>query len=385
MIFDADVIKATVASSLRESVTTYFRDAILRGEIPAGQAIPPTRELATLLDTSSPNIHHALAPLVKEGLIVRSKQRGTIVNERQRQLTCAVVYVHNYTFGYLPQFQAMLVEAIGQELRRRGIECRLVIDNITRYGFEQVRQWAELGTIQGIIMPFAGRDWESIGDIAALPVPAVFMTGQVAPGNQPRLPKRRVISLVDTDWRELGRQAVAGLKQQGASRIGLISSIEFMVGEEPHEHPFYSHFRQAAGEAGLELRPEWIQAVATEREYLRTPAMSDRFAYDRCSRLLALAPEARPDGLFIFSDALINGSLLALLQHGVAVPDDLRLVVYRNWEIDAVALPPCVMVGLSVADTASAFVTSVVAQFNGKRVAAVSVPYETRLYQGEAP
>ena len=135
--------------------------------------------------------------------------------------------------------------------------------------------------------------------------------------------------------------------------------------------------------AGLELRPEWLQAAPGDTERLSTPAKMLRFAYERAQTLLALPPGERPDGWFVFSDELITGVLLALLENRVAVPDELKLVLYRNWEIDMVALPPCDMVGVSVAALAASLVDNIVDGFHGRKPKPSNVKYDCVNYKGD--
>ena len=157
-----------------------------------------------MLDTSYPNIHHAFTPLAKEGLITRSKQSGTVVRPRQQRLECVAIYLHHWTFDMLPPFQHALVDFIGRKLREQGVDVRLVIDNFTQFGLDQIRQWARTGRIQGVILPFSDADARAA--IKELPVLAAFQA--------------------KSDWRQLMRLAVAGLKRQGCRKVGLVCSIQ---------------------------------------------------------------------------------------------------------------------------------------------------------------
>lgn len=365
MVLAIEAIKASNAPSLREAITAYFREEIRRGHLPPGSTIPATRELAALLGTSSPNIHHALTPLVKEGLITRDRKRGTIVAERPHELTCIAVYLYYWSLEILPTFQHALIAAFRQQLEARHIECRLVVDNLQQHGLQQIRHWAERGEIQGVIMPFAGVDTKSINAISRMPVPAVFH--------------------MEPNWAELSRQVVAGFRAQGSRRIGVVGSHRRLEGNPPHENAFYGYLRREAQTQGLELCPDWLQVVEDETGHLRTPDAKTRFAYERCGRLLDLPATVRPDGLFVFWDDLITGALLAILQRRLEAPRDLKLVVYRNWELDVVALPPCAMVGLSVATMAGKFIESLASQFHGQPPTDLNMDYELRIVPAPNP
>ena len=58
--------------------------------------------------------------------------------------------------------------------------------------------------------------------------------------------------------------------------------------------------------------------------------MTERFGYESMKTLWSPGP--RPDGLFIFSHSAVRGSLTALLEIGVNIPEELKLVAHGNIE-----------------------------------------------------
>jgi DNA-binding LacI/PurR family transcriptional regulator len=58
--------------------------------------------------------------------------------------------------------------------------------------------------------------------------------------------------------------------------------------------------------------------------------MTERFGYESMKTLWSRGP--RPDGLFIFPHTAARGSLMALLELGVNIPSDLKLVAHGNIE-----------------------------------------------------
>jgi DNA-binding LacI/PurR family transcriptional regulator len=358
------------APSLRESVTTYFRDAIMTGKLRPGDSLPTSRELAELLNTSYPNVHYGLAPLVKEGLVTRSRKGGTVVNDRPRKLTCVAIYVYHCNLDDIPQFQHTLIDLIRSELMDKGIEARLIMDNASRYGLEQLTQWAGLGQIQGIIMPSAS-DREAVKAFQKLPVSFSCLETSGAH------------SLIRMDLKGLIRLAMAGVKKQGGRKLGVVSSIE-RFSDDGQETQFYLDLQKEALAAGIEIRPEWLQTISKRDDYIKTHALCTEFGFDRCERLLQRPKAERPDSLFIFSDGLVTGVMLALMKHRVDVPNDLRLVIHRNWEIRIPLFTPCVMVGLSIAEIASALTANLTTQFNGGKVEKILIRYESREFETES-
>jgi DNA-binding LacI/PurR family transcriptional regulator len=58
--------------------------------------------------------------------------------------------------------------------------------------------------------------------------------------------------------------------------------------------------------------------------------MTGHFGYESMKTLWSR--DTRPDGLFIFPHTAVRGSLMALLELGVNVPGDLKLVAHGNIE-----------------------------------------------------
>ena len=88
-----DTIRARVAAANAASGPKYqvLRDAILdaitSGEWPAGMQLPTEAKLSKLLPYSLGTIQKAYGQLVKEGLVVRSRGRGSFVAPAQRQMS----------------------------------------------------------------------------------------------------------------------------------------------------------------------------------------------------------------------------------------------------------------------------------------------------------
>jgi DNA-binding GntR family transcriptional regulator len=66
---------------LHHQLTEQVRALIRDGSLPAGAALPPEPDLADALGISRTTIRQAIAPLVREGLLLRERGRGTFVQE----------------------------------------------------------------------------------------------------------------------------------------------------------------------------------------------------------------------------------------------------------------------------------------------------------------
>jgi DNA-binding LacI/PurR family transcriptional regulator len=154
--------------------------------------------------------------------------------------------------------------------------------------------------------------------LTALPVPvAALSVHRDCPGQ------------VDFLYSDLMIYVVRRLAELGVRRPALIMNVVPEAATETNNPQdvtrFYENFTRAAADLGMETRPEWIIHPSPS-----TPMSIERFGYESMKTLWSRSP--RPDGLFIFPHTAVRGSLLALLELGVNIPGDLKLVAHGNIE-----------------------------------------------------
>jgi len=74
----------------------------------------------------------------------------------------------------------------------------------------------------------------------------------------------------------------------------------------------------------------------------------------------------RPDGLFVYPDSLARGVFYAALELGVRVPEDLRLVVHRNEEIEMFCPFPVTWITVRAKDFAVGLMRQIRLQVAGR-------------------
>ena len=120
-------------------------------------------------------------------------------------------------------------------------------------------------------------------------------------------------------------RAVGELAARGRRRVGVITTAS--------RHEAVCAWLSRAAESGLEIRPEWVQAV-----HLDYPAWA------RNAAQLLMSPELRhrPDGLIITDDNLVPPATAGFAAAGVRVPDDADVIAHTNfpWPTPS-ALPAC--------------------------------------------
>lgn len=76
MLFEVD---PTAAAPLSAQIAVQIRGAMGRGELVAGQRLPPARDLADALDVNMHTVLRAYSELRDEGLIELRRGRGAVV------------------------------------------------------------------------------------------------------------------------------------------------------------------------------------------------------------------------------------------------------------------------------------------------------------------
>ena len=121
------------------------------------------------------------------------------------------------------------------------------------------------------------------------------------------------------------RLAVKHLAEVGAKRIA------YLTGPERFEAVLLRRrgYQSALAEAGLTEHPE----------YYRPGPWSETWGRDAVAQLFDGDAE-RPDGLFCGNDQIARGAVEALRDRGIAVPGEVAVVGFDNWEVLAEASRP---------------------------------------------
>ncbi len=130
--------------------------------------------------------------------------------------------------------------------------------------------------------------------------------------------------LVQTDSVRGAYDAVKLLLQQGYSRIAIIS------GPKTHSTGIdrLNGYLAALRDANITPLPEYVQVV----EFM------EQTGYEAAMRLLALTP--RPDALFVTNVDMTIGTIRALHECNVHIPDDVGLVGFDEFPFASILVPP---------------------------------------------
>ena len=174
--------------------------------------------------------------------------------------------------------------------------------------------------VDGIIVTGKRIDRRLPLDLSAVAIPVIYAFTDSPKGS---------VTLVSDDAQG-AREAVAWLARLGRRHIAHVTGPEAFasVGDRADA------FRQIAGADAPVLYGDWSEA----------------WGHAAVKRLWS-GGGSRPDGIFCGNDQIARGVVDALREHNVAVPRDVSLVGFDNWEIVAAATrPPLTTVDMNLKD-----------------------------------
>lgn len=157
------------------------------------------------------------------------------------------------------------------------------------------------------------------------------------------------------------RQTVRTFLENGHRKIGFIGS----------------HYTlQETRDLILDTRLYYFKNMLTDRglyreEFVLDCEMNSRSSYRVMSEFLDSGKE-RPTALFISSDAMANGVLKALDEHGVRVPDDMSIIAFNDTPLSQNTMPPLSSIRVLQFELAEAALASMELKRNG-----IKYPFKT--------
>jgi len=348
-------ISVTTAPHAAVQIAGQVRGMIRSGELQPGSKIPATEDLAAICGSTISTVQRALAALTQEGLLVRQRRSGTFVRGRALKLNSIGIYFPCDPWS-IEEYASkrVLVSALKELGAARDIKISYWID--PRPSQSQGEPWSELvsaiqtSQIDGLIVPLA--DWPHLNWLDKLQIPHVFSA--TAP-----LPRAFA-----ADYSQLVKLSLQAAVDQGARSIGIISPLGAEAKHpdgSPHpDQEFFLEFIHEAHAKGLAVKNEWV-FTGKDDEGSRDQKM---WGYRRMHELWA--QPTHPETLLVYPDTSAEGAVMALLELGVRVPRDLKLVLGKNEEIPLFCPMPAEFIVLSLRAVAKDLIDAVEAQFYGR-------------------
>jgi DNA-binding LacI/PurR family transcriptional regulator len=334
-----------------QRIALSLREDILNGKYAPGTLLPSTEDFAAALGTSYYTVHTALKTLDKEGWVKRLQGHGTYVAEpEQRFLSAGIYHSLNIFSDEEAFFQRRLNDALVNKLHALGKTTQLIVDSRPEDQQTEIFPPLEQAIFQRHIHCVIAPNVNSKGlpIMSHLTLPVAFMH------SQPRKP--------GVNFDEVGflRGGIQRLAEQGCRSIGFITNVPTIDGD-------FKNFMREIRSAGLETRTEWM---------IQPPEFQFRLMeYGFRAFRQLWKSSARPDGLLVYPDIAARGVVTAVLQAGVRVPDDLKLVFHRNAHLSMLCPFPVTWAISDEHAAADGLIDSLQKQFAGEKLSPVLVPY----------
>lgn len=303
-----------------KEIAAHLRTLIKSGGLASGTGIPSTKDLAAAWGVFPNTVKLALDPLVKEGLLDRRQNRGTFVLDGHRKIRRLGIYEN---FGAIApadrDFLVSLQIELARVLEKQNAELKVWVDSkkSPKSLPENLIEACRKREVDGVVASHPSK--EILKAMKSLPVPFAALTSYL--DCQAR---------VEFLYADLVENAVRRLAERGARRVGVISNVIPEAATETANRQdvshFYEVFAETAASLGLETRPDWVIHPASRKANLEI----EHFGYEAIKALWK--QPKRPDGVFIFPHTAVRGSLTALLELGVKIPEELKLVAHGNIE-----------------------------------------------------
>jgi DNA-binding LacI/PurR family transcriptional regulator len=330
----------------RQQLVEIFKDRIIKGDLCRNGCLPTYEELNNQFDASRATLHYVLNQLKHDGYIVSVERQGVFRSDNlPPRSRFALVFESDEENQFWLKLarEAML---ISRRDKSRQFEI-FHSDNLEHEDSKRLINRLERRMLAGIFFffrPTKGVTRKVFHDYPE--IPTLFCEYYAEPPN---------IFQAKLDSRSCVNKVMEYAKTQGAKKIGAISkgdqSLRYCVAE-------------AAAEYGLETRPEWNLAA---------PEKFIEGVVNLVKLLMAQDPDKRPDTLYITDDNLITLVQSTLIEIGVKVPDELKLICHYNFPENTDTVLPVKKIGYDVRDILNKGVDLIKDYYNGCPLRSVTI------------
>ncbi len=332
------------ASKIAEAIRSEMVDGCHR----AGDVLPPVEELCARFGAAAFAVRRALHLLRDEGLVTITKHVGAVVTDRASfAWKGRIAFIHNSTSAsYFSQRLAIL---LARRFDAAGWEMDAVFFESNREGqldLEPIRRRMASGLSFAIVLS-EYREITGLLDRAA--VPYVVLNGYAR-----EFPNARAVIREGTA--QCYGELIAAMKERN---VRTIQEFDF-------NHRMDRSFQSRIRGAGFTVR----RVLSDFDNETQRPLRDARACgHDAVARFLA-NPANRahlPDVILFDDDYIATGGIVALLEAGLRIPDDVRVVTYSNRGNELVTAVPLARIEIDPETWAEAVANYVLAQLAGHR------------------
>lgn len=327
----------------RHEILSVLRREIVAGQLQPGAQLPTRTELESRFHASRHTVQRAIDHLRRAGFVRVNGRQASYVSDRPPHL-----YRFALIFKSMPQHERWNSFFAGLERAATGYsgatgDSRFITvhhgveDHLDNREMAQLRRDVQTRSLAGLFFPEHPFVTElARSELGTAPVIAC------AAIMEPRAGDSMGTVYLESMW-EL---AFAELAATGCRRVALLVAP---IDTKP--------LLAGASRYGLTIRPEWVHRVCLDH-----PACAREVTH----LLLAGRPGERPDGLFVADDNLVPYAQAGILDAGVRVPDELRVIAHSNFPWATPSALPAVRLGYDVREVLAAGVAELASQQAGR-------------------
>lgn len=299
--------------SKHQQVYRLMAQRVASGRYPLDHPLPSEAQVMQELGVSRVTVRRALAAMVKDGLIESRQGVGYRVRARRTRPVIGIIYGNTMFSPEEPSSYRRLIHMARTALGKQGFTTQLFC--IRSYGSARQSDREDLiaalrrRALHAVVVVGwpcppeedrrrARRDQELLQLIQDQQVPLTGFSDMKRPGT------------VAIDYHSVGRLGAAHFLDIGLRRIAVIAGDDSII----DQGSVVEGYRQAMADNAAEVEAPWVVRV---RELSRVAG------YLAMRRLLRLRP--RLQAVVIGDDVTACGVMTAVLEQGVAVPDELSL------------------------------------------------------------
>ena len=353
-----------VKKNCSESIAAALRDEMTAGRYRAGERLPSVGDLRARFVAGEFAVRHALQRLRDEGFISLKQRIGAVATEK-----CAIPWKGRVAFITVDASASYFRQKLAIQLARRFREAGwdfvpIFLDQAPEdeVDVEFVRRYAANGLDFAVVLTGRTQIAEVCDDLS---VPYIVLNGFTRD-----FPNARAV--IQEDFRDCFEKFIRALRARR-----LKSVLEFDI-----ERTMDRSFKNQLFEAGISVRRvlcNWENNTVYDLRDIR------QLGYDAVSRFLEDERNRAclPDVILFDEDHLASGGIVAMLERGLRIPRDVRVVTYSNCGDDPIA---CVSLArlendpVSYGDMVAAYALKLLS--GRRRVATPRIPW--RFVPGES-
>ena len=295
--------------SVYQQTAQAIIDYISENELKSGDRLPTYRRILQELNISDVTAQRALGILQDDGYIERQHGKGIFVADRLATGELAIVIRPQLLEPASSPYYYFMTRGIWEAVHEYNPDCmvKMHFGRKTDTDYEQatsldILEPRVMKNLRGVFTFHHLYETETQLQKAGIPVVALGKFGSSYS--------------VEFDNHSFYEQAISHLRDVGCKSVGLLSC---KLGENPQNSPEALLVSACAKTKGLESRPEWM---------LSADKVSEKAGYELFKKFLGLSD--KPDGIIVTDDVFCCGVLRAILQFGIKVPQQLRLITHAN-------------------------------------------------------